>query len=166
MSNFTPTENALGIQPIANTSTTQNHPLGTIIRGYDSTLGAAEFIYLKGVASTKVGSLVVYDPVGATTTLAPNTANLDQPCAIAMSANVASQFGWYQIAGAAVINKSAGNAISSGASVFLASAIGNVQGTQANGKQVLNARTVSSANSAASTVRLLVQRPFLQGQTS
>ena len=37
-------------------STTKNHPLGTIVRAVDPTYGEAEFIYLKGVASTVVGS--------------------------------------------------------------------------------------------------------------
>jgi hypothetical protein len=37
------------------------------------------------------------------TTLAPSTANLAQPLAVAMGANVAGQYGWYQISGQAVV---------------------------------------------------------------
>ena len=52
---FKITENSLGWQPIANTSTTQRHALGTIVRAEDPTFGEGEFIYLKGVVSTVVG---------------------------------------------------------------------------------------------------------------
>jgi hypothetical protein len=37
------------------------------------------------------------------TALAPSTANLAQPLAVAMGANVAGQYGWYQISGQAVV---------------------------------------------------------------
>jgi hypothetical protein len=77
-------------------------PLGTIVSAVDPTYGTGEFIFLKGVASTVVGSLVTYDQTLATTTLAPATGG-NGPVAVAMSANVASQYGWYQIAGAAAV---------------------------------------------------------------
>jgi hypothetical protein len=48
-------------QPIHSTSTTQNLPLGTIVQAADGIQGVGEFIYLQGVASTVVGSLVTYD---------------------------------------------------------------------------------------------------------
>ena len=50
-----------GGQQIATRDTTQNHPLGTIVRGHDPTYGEGEFIYLQGVASTIVGSIVEYN---------------------------------------------------------------------------------------------------------
>jgi hypothetical protein len=103
--NFVPISPQLGMQPIATTSTTQNHPLGTKIRALDvGTLGygEGEFIYLKGVASTAAGDLVVYDPVAGTTTR--TVAATRGPVAVAMSANVASQYGWYQVLGQAAVN--------------------------------------------------------------
>lgn len=176
---YTPVENREGIQPIAITNGSlpsqyqvgqspffgQAHPLGTIIRAYDPTLGEGEFIYLKGVASTVVGSLVTYDQVNATTTLSPNTANLAQPVAVAMSANVASQFGWYQIAGAAVIKKT-NTKINPAVQIFLSATAGRIQATVASGKEILNAITINAATvaSATSTVTVQINRPFLQGQ--
>ena len=56
---FRITSNVVGSQPIADTSTTKNHPLGTIVTAVDPTLGGGEFIYLKGVASTVVGTQTV-----------------------------------------------------------------------------------------------------------
>ena len=58
-------------QDIDATSTTQKAPLGAIVtaRDIDNTgYGDAEFIYGVGVASTIVGSLVLIDGSGYTTT--------------------------------------------------------------------------------------------------
>ena len=142
---------------------------GEIIQGRDtSTYGGGEFIYLKGVSSTLVGSLVVYDPQHKTTTLAPHTANLDEPLAVAMAANTSTTgYAWYQIAGVAVVKKTAVK-VSPNVPVYLSATVGRVSSTASAGKQVLNAITVNTATvaSATSTVSLLIQRPFAQGQTS
>lgn len=89
-----------GMQPIANTETAQKHPLGLRVKGVDPVYGEGEFIYLLGVASTAVGSAVVYNADDFSTTLL--SANAIGPVAFAMSANVANQYGWYQIYGKAV----------------------------------------------------------------
>lgn len=91
----------VGAQPIANTETTQYHPLGTRVFATDPTYGAGEFVYLKGVASTAVGDAVIYDQYAGTTTRA--VAGSRGPVAVAMSANVANQYGWYQVSGSAVV---------------------------------------------------------------
>src|SRR5687767_1469871 len=94
------TNGQIGAQPIAETSTVQKHKLGEIVTAEDPTYGAGEFIYLLGVASTAVGSWVTYNmDDGGTTLLVPNAIG---PVAVAMSANVASQYGWYQIQGKAI----------------------------------------------------------------
>ena len=90
----------IGAQPIATTSTTLAHPLGTIVRASDGTYGAGEFIYLKGVASTAIGSWVTYNFDDWTTILL--AANAIGPVGVSMSANVAGSYGWYQISGKAV----------------------------------------------------------------
>lgn len=162
---FVPTENALGVQPIANNSTTQNHPLGTIIRAYDPTLGAGEFIYLLGVASTVVGSLVTYNATTYQTTLSPNTANNENPVAVAMAANVASQYGWYQISGLSVMKKTA-VAVPPGNKIYQSATAGRVMPTSASGKQLLGARAanLTTVTSTTSTITVLINRPALQGQ--
>lgn len=165
---YTPTTPEMGVQPVALNSTTQNHPLGTIIQGYDPTYGNGEFIYLKGVASTVVGSVVTYNGVSSgtptwQTTLAPSTAGLAQPLAVAMSANVAGQFGWYQIAGNAVAATN-GTLAAGPAAVYLAGS-GQLTSTQANGKQVLNAQNVTATGTPASGLAVVeINRPFAQGQ--
>lgn len=178
---WTPINNTLGIQPIGNSNSAapstfqvgqsqsfgQAHPLGTIVQAYDTSslgLGNAEFIYLQTNSTNSYGSLVTYDPLNKTTTLSPNTANLDQPVAVAQAANTATSWGWFQINGVAQITKNS-TPVSKNAVVYQSSTAGSVQGTQANGKQLTNARSVASANSAATLVNVLIQRPFLQGQT-
>lgn len=88
-----------GWQPIADTSTTQRHDLGTIVEAVDATYGVGEFIYLQGVASTAIGNWVTYNADDWSTTLL--VADALGPVGVAMSANVGSQYGWYQISGKA-----------------------------------------------------------------
>ena len=152
-----------GFQPIAVTDTTQNHALGTIVTAVDPTYGAGEFIYLKGVASTAVGSMVDYDSYLATTALSPATGGIG-PVAVAMSANVASQYGWYQISGVAAVK--APNTMVVGAEVFsLAATPGSVDDAAVNGEQILNAKVSTTTGTPSTGLALIeINRPFHQGQ--
>ena len=82
----------------SDTTTVDTSAKTTILtRAFDS--AGNEYIYLKGVASTVVGSWVNYDETG-TTTLLP--ANAIGPVAIAMAiTDSTSKWGWYQIWGVA-----------------------------------------------------------------
>lgn len=178
MANFIPVENREGIQPIQQSNTAlpsqyqtgqtpllgQAHPIGTIVRAYDSTLGEGEFIYLNGVSSTTIGLMVTYNPLAGTTTLTPNTAAQNNPVAVAMSANITGQFGWYQIAGVAVIKKTAVK-VNPGVRLFQSATAGRVLVASTTGKLLFNAISVNAATvaSATSTVQVLINRPFLEG---
>lgn len=157
------TDGRIGTQPIATTDTVQNHPLGTVVRAVDPTLGEGEFIYLKGVASTDVGSPVIYNTADYLTTLAPIGSNKPQPVAFAMSANVANQYGWYQIGGNAVAKKTSGLALASNAAVGILTA-GLVAAT-GTGKEIQGALTVAKST-ASTTVTLVINRPHMQGRVS
>ena len=103
MSNFVSNNGFVIPQAIADTSTVQLLPLGTRIKADDvasTNYGEGEFIYLKGVASTAIGSCVLINPDDWSTSLL--AANNIGDVAFAMSANPASSFGWYQIYGKAV----------------------------------------------------------------
>jgi hypothetical protein len=167
---FTIMDEAMGYPKIAATSTapwtgggTATPPLGSIVTAVDPVYGAGEFIFLKGVASTVVGSLVVYDQNLATTALAPATGG-NGPVAVAMSANVANQFGWYQISGAAAVK--APNAMAPGADVFmLAATPGSVDDAAVAGEQVLNAKVSTTTGTPSAGLGIIqINRPFLQGQ--
>ena len=154
-----------GAQPIANTETTQKHVLGTIVRGYDDTYGEGEFVYLLGVASTIVGSLVRWNATTHQTTLVVNTAVQVCPVAVAMSANVASQYGWYQIYGNAVIKKTSVS-VNPSVPIFLSATAGRIKVAASAGLQVVGARTANLTTivTTTSTVVVTINRPHLQSQ--
>jgi hypothetical protein len=149
----------IGGQPIATTETTQYHPIGTIVKAKDPTYGEGEFVYLKGLASTVVGSAVIYDQYANTTTLA--VAGSRGPVAIAMSANVASQYGWYQIFGSAVIK--AGTVAANG-NVYVTATAGTVDDATVPGDKIDGARfkTADGTPSAGFAIAQ-INRPSLNG---
>ena len=156
---YFPAENFLIGQTIAETSTTQKHPLDTIVRCKDATLGTGEFIYLLGVASTTVGSIVSYDGTGFQTALDTSAvAGPSRPLAVAMSANVASQYGWYQISGIAVAAKGAGTSFADGAGLGATAglAVAVATGTVIQSAVVY---AVASAKSDVTTVSVFINRP-------
>jgi hypothetical protein len=169
---YFPIESRLGLKGFANVDTATALPFGTIVRGQDSVLGGGEFTYLPGVASQVAGSLVTYNPnAGQKVVLAPSTANLDAPLAVAMSAATSGQFGWYQIQGVALVKKiTSGNGSKfttfTGVPIFISGTAGSITALAASGKQVLGARTANLATvaSATSTVAVYLNRPFAQGQ--
>lgn len=148
----------IGAQPIAVTSTVQNHPLGTIVRATDPTYGAGEFIYLKGVASTAVGSWVTYNMDNGSTALL--AANAIGAVGVAMSANVASQYGWYQISGKAV-----GKALASYADnglVYATATAGSIDDAVVSGDRVKNAIGASAVDTPSTGLaEFEINRPFM-----
>lgn len=160
---YSPVDNRIGLQPIAVTDTTQNHALGTVIRAKDPTYGEGEFIYLLGVANTVVGSAVAYDTATYQTKLAPVGANKPEPIGFAMSANVASAYGWYQISGNARALKTSGLALASNAAVGVLTA-GKIAAT-GSGKEVQGALTVAKATTPT-LVTLVINRPHMQGRVT
>ena len=166
---WTVAEPELGMQPILETSTTQRHPLGKIVQAYavDTTTyyGQGEFIYLLGVANTVVGLLVTYDTLNPqiATVLSPTAGSTGRPVAVAMSANVASQWGWYQIGGTAIIKKTAVK-VSPAVALFQSGTAGRVMSTVSSGKQFAGMRSVNAATvaSATSTITAVINRPAFQ----
>lgn len=156
-----------GMQPIANTETTQKHPLGTIVRGVDPTYGEGEFIYLLGVASTVVGMVVLYNATTYQTALltVTNGKNKGLPVAVAMSANVASQYGWYQIGGNAVVKKTT-VAVTPQVPIFISATSGRIKVLASAGQQILGAQTANLTTivTTTSTVVVTINRPHTQGQ--
>lgn len=155
---YTITDDAIGMQAIAVTDTVQNHKLGTIVRAEDPTYGAGEFIYLKGVASTAIGSWVTYSyDDGSTALLA---ANAIDPVAVAMSANVANQYGWYQISGKAVglaLTGYVDNAL-----VYATATAGSVDDAVVAGDRVKLAKGASAVDTpSAGFAEFEISRPFM-----
>ncbi len=166
MANWKPISPLIGLQKIDETSTTQNHPLGMVVTAKHDTYGVGEFIYLTGVASTAVGSVVEYSNTTGATVLAAVGGSQPLPVAFAMSANVASQYGWYQIGGKAVAAKTCTICLVAGVAVGVLTT-GLVAGT-GSAKEIQGAVCAATASAKAGvvTVLLTINRPHLQGRVS
>lgn len=134
-------------------------PLGTIVRGHDPTYGEGEFIYLKGVASTIVGSIVEYTTSFATGLETTNVA-LSRPNAVAMSACVANEYGWYQISGISLMAKNTGTSLVADAGVRASAgfAVAIATGAVINGAAIV-AVSAAASGTAPTTVAVMIDRP-------
>ena len=151
-------ENSLIGQPIAETSTTLKHRLGDRFKCSDATYGPGEFIYLQGVASTAVGSWVTFNQDDGTTALL--AANAIGPVAVAMSANVADQYGWYQIYGKAVAKALTGFA--DNGNVYATATTGSVDDAIVAGDRVKNAKGASAVDTpSAGLAEFEIQYPVM-----
>ena len=144
-------------QAIATNSTTQNHPLGTVIRAYDSTYGQGEFIYLKGVASTTVGALVTYN-VSFQTALGTSAVGVSNPFAVAMSACVAGEYGWYQIGGLA-IGSTAGSVSFAATAPFAVASGEMIAATTTNRLAGAVVAVANPSTTTLLTVQIMIDRP-------
>ena len=140
-------------QAIGDTKTTELVDLGT--RAYGKDLGSddrgkAEFIYLTGVASTAVGDWVTYTSDDWTT--ARVSANGVGPLAVAMSANVANQYGWYMIYGKASANVA--SSFADNGDVYLTSTAGRVDDADVAGDYVSNALGAGAESSNLADVEI------------
>lgn len=123
----------LGVQPLSASFATAVHPLGKIVTAEDATYGEGEFVYLEGVVNTVVGSVVSFDTKAGTTTL--SVADTLGPVAVAMSANVASQYGWYQISGSCA-NVLGTGTCAAGDIAYTTSTAGEISSTVVTGSQI------------------------------
>lgn len=156
-------------QRIADTSTTQNHPLGTVVKAVDPTYGEGEFIYLLGLVGTLAGLVVTYTARTGVTALSTTSGVVEggAPIAVAMSANVASQYGWYQIGGDAVVLKTAVAITPATVKVYLSATAGRFMPTSVAGRQILGARWghATTVTSTTSTAVVTLNRPSIKTGT-
>lgn len=138
---------------------------GMVVVAQDPTLGMGEFILLLGVASTIVGALVKYNASTYQTALTTHVPVQAVPVAVAMSANLAGTWAWYQISGLAVIKKTAVQ-LTPQVTLALSSTVGRVKGTSTSGMQIAGCRSANLATvtSTTSTITALLDRPHLQTQ--
>lgn len=159
----------LGLQPIAVSQATPANALtigrgapgpflGDIIRAEDPVYGVGEFIYAKGVANTLVGSWVVLNPDDWSTTLLVSGAGLIGAVGVAMSANVANQYGWYQISGKAIGLALA--AFADNGLVYATATAGSVDDAVIAGARVKNALGASTIVGAG-LAEFELNRPFM-----
>lgn len=155
----------MGAQRIDQKSSTQNHPLGRIVSAVDPTYGAGEFIYLKGVASTAVGSWVGYSPALGTSVLA--VANGNYPLAVSMTTNTTTtSYAWYQITGVARALGLTSITHSSGF-LWLTSTAGSLDDASVIGDAVINARKTTTVHVVGTFLDTYnIARPFTQNRVA
>jgi hypothetical protein len=150
-------------QALNETSTTQKLPLGTTRKGLSSD-GEAEFIYLLGVGSTTIGSWVTYNPDDwSTTLLVPNAIG---PVAVAYSANIASQYGWYMLRGKA--DARSGD-VADNAKVYIDTVAGLCDDAVVAGDKVHNAKWASADDTGVAGVggaEVEIAYPFVTDEST
>lgn len=161
---FAPMNPSVGYPPIAEfvdatgDDYLQPVPFGTIITAVDPDYGVGEFIFLKGVASTAVGSWVTYNADDHSTALL--AANAIGPVAVAMAATVADEAGWYQIGGKAV-----GKALTGfvdNANVYATATAGSVDDAVVAGDRVKRAKGASAVDTPSTGLaEFEIDRPFM-----
>ena len=156
----------VGAQKITEFTTTDEHGVGTILTAKDNgstAYGSGEFIYLKGVASTLVGSWVKYNSDDYSTVL--DIRDSLAPVAIAMSACVADKYGWYQIGGKAVGKVLTGYA--DNGLVYATSTTGSIDDAVVAGdriKQAVGASAIGTPSSGKAEFE--INRPFVDDATA
>ena len=151
---------AIGSNLVASTSAGRSTPwkLGHVIQADDPVYGMGEFIYLKGVASTEIGSWVLYNPDDYSTSLL--AANDIGSVAIAMGPSVASQYGWYQIKGKAIGKVLTG--FVDNANVYSTATAGSVDDAVVAGDRIKNAKGASAIGTpSAGLAEFEIDRPFV-----
>lgn len=154
MSEFKVINGFIGSQAIEDNSTVQLHELGHCVKAQDddtTQYGEAEFIYLKGLAATLLGSVVRYSTVDWLTKL--GAANDKGPIAVAMAPTVANEFGWYQIFGTAEGKVLA--AFADNANTYLTSTPGSLDDAVVAGDRVHNCIGGSAVGTPSAGLALL-----------
>jgi hypothetical protein len=119
--------------------------LGT--RSFDA--AGNEYIYLQGIASTIVGSWVVFTSATFITTL--TVANSKGRVAVASAAVLASQYGWYMICGLATGSVATGAAAGK---VWVTATPGRVDNTDVGTDIIVGALQVGATGSNLATFEL------------
>lgn len=132
----------IGQQALTLTDTTKRHPLGKRCKFLDPVYGEIECIYLQGLAATAAGDVVSYDPKNLNTVRA--VAATRGPMAIAMSANLALQFGWYAIQGLVPVNTTAAGTGAGNSGIATTATAGQATVSGAAGQKVSGARCTSA----------------------
>lgn len=127
--------------------TTAREKTGTIQMFVDPYWGGLEVMYVRAGGSIRQFGGVVVTPVVATSAIrydateVPNTANLGRPVYVALTSMTVGQFGWVALSGMIPINCTADIAADTAFGIVAVGQFGAI----ANGKQVLNARSILSS---------------------
>ena len=160
----------VGMQPINQTSTVQQHPFGTIVRcrdvGTSTAYGEGEFIYVKGVANGALNAWAGIRNKAGLTILAVAGGAYDLVGTMMATLDATTKFGWCQIKGLAIgkcLTQFADNGV-----VYLTGTPGSMDDTSVAGDNILG---VHGRNGGTVTVGDLagefeLNRPFTIRRTA
>jgi hypothetical protein len=151
-------------QLIADTSTVQKLPFGTIVQAVDPTYGIAQFQYVKGVTSGAAGSWVTINSDDWTTTLL--AANAIAPVGVLIAALSASTiFGWVQINGKVAVGKCL-TLFADNGRVYATATAGSVDDSSVAGDVVHGAKGASTTVVSSGVAEFEIQYPFIEDRVS
>ena len=147
--------------------------LGEIRSGWDPTLGAGEFIYLRVPASTAIplGTVVQWSNTNYTVAVLPvlatskNTGVSVAVSPYAIASNTSVQFAWFQIQGMATVLKTAVQ-VTTNSKVYASGTAGRIKILTSAGGEITGMRTANAATvtTTTSTITCYLSRPSIQGQ--
>lgn len=163
------TDNRLGVPDLQlyAVDTTPKVAIGTIIRAFDDTgvLGDGEFMYAQATVAVTAGQSVVFrnGPNNAVALTASGThANTGRPVCVALTDIPAGSYGWFQIAGVAIVNVTAAAA---DGRVYITATPGALSNAAVAGAQVQDAVFNSAIGTpAAGKAYMQLSRPSMQTQ--
>lgn len=144
-------------------------PVGTVAKFRHPTYGEGEFMYLAGVTSTAAGDAVTFNSTTGATTRAAAGAGIPMAVAFATAATVASTWGWYQISGIAVGNKTKTFSYAAGIAVGIATTaliVASSSLKELRGAVVAVVASATTTTLGGDKVILRIDRPRLQGRIS
>lgn len=148
--------------------TVKKHPLGTVRKFRNVDYGEGEFIYLAGATSTAAGDAVSYNTASYTTTRAAAGAGIPWAIAFAMAVvDSSSKYGWYQIKGVTVANKTKTVSFAAGIALGISTAALVIHSSSL--KELLGAWTAVICSDGTTTANahkalLVIDYPRLQGR--
>ena len=150
----------IGGTAITETGTKQKFPLGMTVEAYDATNENGTFIYLKGAASTVAEDWVL---IKADDYTAPRLVNshVAGGVAVAMSANTASNYGWYCIRGK--VPADVGVNLADGATLYMTSSAGRLDDAAVTGDMVHGAISAATTGGSSNSADCDLNYPHLVG---
>jgi hypothetical protein len=143
-----------GTAVTASVDTVQLHDVLTVAVDADNNYN--EYVYLLGVASTVVGSVVTYDENGVTTLIVGNAVG---PVAVAQAITVASTWGWYMVRGSCT---AACDTVADNTQPFIDGTAGRIDDAVVAGDLIANMVIRSTDSSNLCTVQM--NYPFVTDQ--
>jgi hypothetical protein len=159
-------DNVLVASKPGDVDSVKKHEEGTIVKFRDIDLGLGEFIYMKGVANTVAGDAVSWVSGTYQTTRAAVTQSVPDAIAFATAATVADTWGWYQISGQCLANKTVTVSLAAGIGVSISTTALVIHSSSLEELQGAWVSLVSSASTAVNgtKVQLGIMRPHRQGR--